>query len=176
MRLLHVSEERIERFVPRPSPPRSSRPGEPLVWAIDEDHLPRQLLPRDCPRVFAHRLPSTTATDAALLDGVDAAMWVEPAWLAAARSTTLFVHVLPAASFVLEEPSAGYWVSDEAVDPTSVEAVDDPVAALARRDVPVRTDADLPALAAAVAASTLGFSIVRIHLAGTGPPTLRGDR
>ena len=47
----HVSEEsNIAVFEPRlPPSPDSGVQGE-VVWAIDQEHLPNYLLPRDCPR------------------------------------------------------------------------------------------------------------------------------
>lgn len=161
--LWHVSEERIEVFVPRPSPPRSNRPGEPLVWAIDVDGLPRQLLPRDCPRVYARPFGTTSDADAALLGGAAAVMWIEPAWLDVARTTRLFLHALPRDRFVLEDESAGYWVSAEEVEPSAIEVIDDPTAALLAHGVDLRTHDDLRALAERIAASTLDFSIIRLH-------------
>ena len=46
--LFHISEELgIERFEPL----TSESVSEPVVWAIDADHLRNYLLPRECPRV-----------------------------------------------------------------------------------------------------------------------------
>ena len=46
--LCHVSEEGpFSAMTPRASPGSDV----PVVWAVDEEHLPHYLLPRDCPRV-----------------------------------------------------------------------------------------------------------------------------
>jgi hypothetical protein len=58
--LFHVSEvSGIERFVPRSSP----YTDEPVVRAIDADHLRNHLLPRECPHVTYDTGPETTAAD-----------------------------------------------------------------------------------------------------------------
>ncbi len=166
VQLLHVSERRIDLFEPRPSPPRSSRPGEPLVWAIDARTAVRQLLPRDCPRVYARGAPSSLPSDVERLLGSDRqVMWIPTTWVDRASSTQLFLHHLPAEGFTLEDVPAGYHVSARRVRPTSVEVIDDPLAALEARGVAVRPTKELRAVAERVRASSLDFSVVRLHLA-----------
>jgi hypothetical protein len=51
-RLFHISDEPgIARFDPRPANEFDSSVVDAAVWAIDEEHLPNYLVPRDCPRV-----------------------------------------------------------------------------------------------------------------------------
>lgn len=64
MRLFHVSEEPdISVFEPRPVVRRDLDPEAKYVWAIDEDHLPNFLTPRNCPRVCYRVNNRTTAED-----------------------------------------------------------------------------------------------------------------
>src|ERR1051326_2416922 len=74
LRLFHVSEKPgITIFNPRTVPsPDTGVTGE-VVWAVDEDHLPNYLLPRDCPRVTFRATPQTSGRDiAGWFDNTDA--------------------------------------------------------------------------------------------------------
>jgi len=63
-RLYHVSEEDgITVFKPRLPPSDDSGVRGEVVWAIDEEHLPNYLLPRDCPRVTFGVSAQTTVED-----------------------------------------------------------------------------------------------------------------
>lgn len=58
--LFHVSEQAgIELFEPK----WSEAAGQPVVWAIDADHLRNYLLPRECPRVTYYAGPQTVSAD-----------------------------------------------------------------------------------------------------------------
>ena len=51
-RLFHVSERPgIARFEPRLPPTANAAVRTPVVWVVDEAHLPNYLVPRECPRV-----------------------------------------------------------------------------------------------------------------------------
>lgn len=77
--LFHVSEEaNLQRFEPR----ASELTVEPVVWAIDDEHLRNYLLPRDCPRVTYYAGSQTTPNDRERLLGPSAAVVaIERAWL-----------------------------------------------------------------------------------------------
>lgn len=61
--VFHVSETpAIARFEPR-----AREIGHPVVWAIDDLHLPNYWLPRDCPRVCVR---SGSCDDQALLESM----------------------------------------------------------------------------------------------------------
>jgi hypothetical protein len=165
-RLFHVSDRpEIVRFDPRPAP--STNPAAPagqIVWAIDEEHLPNYLLPRDCPRVTFHALPTSDPADVErLLAGTSAArvIAIESGWLERVRSGRLYLYELPPDSFALEDPGAGYYLSRAPVAPGRVTVLDDLLAELAGRDVELRVMPSLHRLRDAVVASTLQFSIIR---------------
>lgn len=66
--------------------PRESRLGqqESLVWAIDLNHLPNYLLPRDCPRVTFAVGHYTSADDIERFikpSGASRVIAVESAWI-----------------------------------------------------------------------------------------------
>lgn len=165
--LYHVSEEpNIERFVPRLPRHSEGGPIEPVVWAIDEEHLHNYLLPRDCPRVTFYGLPSSTLADVERLLMGTAARYVvaiEARWLPVVQRTQLYRYDLPADTFAVCDAGAGYYVSREAVVPQGVTPITDVFIELTRRDVELRITPSLWPLRDAVAASTLQFSIIRMR-------------
>src|ERR1043165_10151297 len=63
-KLFHISDNgEIERFEPRLPPSAGAGVSGLCVWAIDEQHLPHYLLPRDCPRVTFYPLPTSSPDD-----------------------------------------------------------------------------------------------------------------
>ena len=170
--LYHISEEpNIERFEPRL--PRSDvGPVEPVVWAIDEEHVHNYLLPRGCPRVTFYALPSSTLADVErLLTGTSArfVVAIEARWLPVVQGTQLYQYDLPADTFEVHEAGAGYYVSREAVSPRGVTPITDVLTELTRRDVELRVTPSLWRLHDAVVASTLQFSIIRMRNAAPRP-------
>jgi hypothetical protein len=159
--LFHVSEEPgIERFEPRPSP----YTAEPVVWAIDADHLRNYLLPRDCPRVTYYAGCDTTAGDTArFLGSSPAVVAIENAWLERLRSCRLYCYHLPPESFECMDECAGYFVSRRPVVPARVQVIDDLLGALLERGVELRFAPNLWSLREAVVASTLRFSLIRMR-------------
>jgi hypothetical protein len=159
MTLYHVSEERgIELFEPREVAPS----GESFVWAIDDEHLRNYLVPRDCPRVTFSAGPGTARADRErFLGSSTAVLAIEAEWFERMRSCRLFCYQLPADTFELIDPTAGYFVSRVAVRPVSVNVVEDPVAAVLQRGVELRILQDLWSLRDAVIESTLEFSVIR---------------
>jgi len=162
-RLFHVSEDPgIARFEPRPPPSPDAGVEGPAVWAIAESHLPNYLLPRDCPRICFRAGPDTTAADRErFLGAAGRVIAFEAAWLERVRTTALALYEFPQASFGEALPSAGYWISREAVEPLDVQRVDDTLAALTAAGAEVRILADFWPLCDAVAGSSLQFSIIR---------------
>ena len=50
--LYHVSENSSMRsFTPRMPPPTNTQLLDPVVWAVDEDHLHNYMFPRDFPQI-----------------------------------------------------------------------------------------------------------------------------
>jgi hypothetical protein len=159
--LFHVSEESgIERLEPRPS----QNADEPVVWAIDADHLRNYLLPRQCPRVTYYAGPETTAADVErFLGSSPAVIAVESAWLERIRSCRLYCYHLPPDTFQCIDEDAGYFVSRYPVVPTQVQVVDDLLAALLGCGLELRFVPNLWPLRDAVVSSTLRFSLIRMR-------------
>ncbi len=171
--LHHLSEEsNIARFVPRLPQQSTGDRAEPVVWAIDEEHLHTYLLPRDCPRVTFHALPSSAAADVErLMTGVSARVVVaiEARWLPVVQRSHLYRYDLPAETFEVYDAGAGYYVSRETVVPQGVTPITDVLTELTRLDVELRVMPSLWSLRDAVVASTLQFSIIRMRNAAPRP-------
>lgn len=150
-------------MVPRPSPPGTEHTGRPWVWAVDEEHLPHYLLPRQCPRVCWR---ASDATGPLLASTARRVVAVEDGWVRRLSSTTVHVHALDPATFHLLDAQAGYWVSDEPVDVLSVQRVDDCVLALAAHDVELRVVPSLWPLVDVVTEHAAEFSAIRLRNAG----------
>lgn len=168
--LYHFSEDpTIAVFRPRGSAVDPSLP--PLVWAIDATHAPLYYFPRDCPRV-AFWKPRDRALDGAyqLFGPTSAALViaVEGRWLTPLRETQLFIYTFADAGFRCTDSGAGYYVSEHAVVPESMEPAGDLLARLAAAAVELRIVPDLHPLHDAVMASPLQFSMIRMRNAVRG--------
>ncbi len=163
--LFHFSEDGfISEFVPRPHPTNIHEP--PLVWAIDADHAPNYLLPRDCPRICISTEASTTLADRERFFAHTLAtqiIAVESRWLPTIRSTKLYRYHLPPTTFRSYNADAGYFASLVAVQPAHIEPVGDLVEALLAANVELRFTPSLWPLQHAVAVSTLHFSMIRMR-------------
>jgi hypothetical protein len=159
--LFHISEESdIKLFEPR----ESQYVQEPVVWAIDSDHVRNYLLPRECPRVTFYAGRETTSADVERFLGSSlAVVAVESGWLDRLRSCRLYCYHVPSETFECIDECAGYFVSRRSVVPTSVEPIDDPIAELLTRGVELRFVPSLWALRDAVAVSSLQFSFIRMR-------------
>jgi hypothetical protein len=164
MTLFHVSEEAaVAIFHPRPDP--NGKLG-PVVWAIDEEHLPNYLLPRDCARVTFAACPSTSGEDRLRFLASATAprvVAIENAWLERAARQTLWIYRFPSGTFEKIDDCAGYWVSRMPVVPESTERVPSALAALLSCEVELRVVRNLWPLRDAVAESTLAFSLIRMR-------------
>lgn len=162
--LYHISEESgIERFDPRPFPEDPSQQG---VWAIEERLVHNYLLPRDCPRVTFHCGPETAADDISHHLSGDRnrrVVAIESGWRERAFTTRLCRYTLPGESFELIDPSAGYWVSRDAVVPVSRTLIENPVDELLTSGVELRVVASLWPLHQSISESTLEFSMIRMR-------------
>jgi hypothetical protein len=171
MRLFHVSEEpNITLFEPRPVPSPDTGVEGTAVWAIDEEHLPNYLLPRECPRVAYAVGPDTTEEDAAsFFDNTDAQriVVVEQAWLPRILAAMLYIYELPPASFALADTIAGYYVSHTAVATIAAHVVTDALGEMARRNAELRFVPDLKPIRENVRNSSLDYSFIRMRNAGT---------
>jgi len=159
--LYHVSEEpNIKLFKPRPT----QFTDEPVVWAIDSEHLRNYLLPRDCPRVTFYALPTTTQEDIERFLGTSkAVVAVEGKWLPRILECKLYCYHLSAEGFERMDEGAGYSVSYKTVSPKRVEVFNDLLGELVSRQVEVRIMPNLRHLQEAVVNSTLQYSNIRMR-------------
>lgn len=168
--LFHISEEPgISLFEPRLVGGWDRRVDGLAVWAIDEEHLPNYLLPRDCPRVTYVCDASTTQADREHFFGASTArriIAIEPAWIERAVSTPIYLYDMPADSFSCIDTHAGHYISRVTVVPSNVQRIDSPLTEMLKHNVEVRIVKELFALHAAVAGSSLSFSSTRLANAG----------
>lgn len=165
MRLFHVSEESgISVFVPRPVVRRDLDPAVKYVWAIDEDHLPNFLTPRNCPRVCYRVNHCTTADDIEKYIGSSGqhVVIIETDWLERLKSTKLYLYEFDPNDFVMQDAVAGYYVSTVTVRPIQKLCVHDLPAEIRKRGVDLRTVDKLHPVAEKIKASTFDWSLCRM--------------
>jgi len=162
--LWHVSEDgSIARFEPRANPAHDS--PEPLVWAIDSEHVPAYWFPRDLPRGTFWAVDATSDEDVERFltgDRTRRVHAVESSWLPAMREAQVYAYRLPPERFERYPRAAGYYVSRDAVEPLDVTRLDDLLAQHARAGVELRIVPELWPLWERVIASTLEFSGIRL--------------
>lgn len=165
MKLFHVSETPgIAVFEPR-----VAADGVARVWAIEQRTLSNYLLPRDCPRVCFRPNDRATADELALLEGAEAIIAIEAGWLERVQAATIHVYDMPSDGFALEDQTAGYWTSRQAITPsgnTPVSALPERIAETGARLVVLPT---LWPLHDRVRASGLAFSLIRMRNAAPRP-------
>lgn len=145
-RLYHFSDDpTIEVFEPRPVRVPAARPAGlewlngPLIWAIDDEHSPLYLFPRECPRIILWRTPETSTADADRFLEPAARMtaYVEKNWEIRIKKSVLFRYEMPATSFV-DLGDAGMHVARNSVKPLSCEYLSDLTSELAAAKVELR--------------------------------------
>ena len=166
MRLFHVSEESdIQVFHPRLPKRKDLDPTIGLVWAIDEEHLPNFLVPRDCPRVTYHVSSQTNSEDRNRFFssyGACHAVVLENSWYYTIMNTILYIYEFDPNDFSLFDPVAGYYVAQSTQYPISKVVVRDLLAEILCRNVELRITDNLWDLADAVKASSLKWSLCRM--------------
>jgi hypothetical protein len=141
-----------------------------VVWAIEDPRLCNYLVPRDCPRVTYYAGAETTAADVErFLGSPEAVVAIESGWLERVRSSRLYCYHMPSETFECIDACAGYFVSRVPVVPLGVDLLEDPLTELSSRGVELRVLPSLWALRDAVVASSLQFSIIRMHNAVPRP-------
>jgi hypothetical protein len=173
LRLFHVSDNSgLTLFEPRRAPSPDAGVTGDAVWAIDEEHLPNYLWPRDCPRVTYAATDRTSPEDIAkFFDNTTArrVIVLEQAWLDRIGREPVYVYEMPTASFNLIDSSAGYYISRETVVPLGERELHDPLAEVTDRGCEIRLVPDLWPIRNAVANSTLDYSIIRMRNARSAP-------
>jgi hypothetical protein len=171
--LYHISEEQgIRVFSPRPLENETCGVKGSAVWAIDEEHLPNYLLPRDCPRVTYFVGETTTEADAQRFFGGTHAkriIAVESGWFTRIAQQRLYRYEFDSSRFECVDTTAGYYVSRVAVTPTRETKIEDPVSALLEVGAELRVTPQLWRLREQVVHSTLGYSIIRMRNAQVPP-------
>jgi hypothetical protein len=170
--LLHFSEDPgISVFAPHVAP--TAEETDPLVWAVDEAHQPSYWFPRNCPRAccWDNGTPLTEAGRALIGTSRGRRMHaIEDAWLERMHACKLFVYRFDPKPFVQHDAPGGFWVSRETVKPLSVEPVGDLFEHHKAAGIDLRVVDDFGAMADAIVASGLGFSIIRRRNARTRVP------
>lgn len=114
--LWHVSENpSIEVFHPHHTELHAA--DEPLVWAVDTQHMWLYWFPRDCPRACWCANGETTDEDVERSLGGDRerrVAMIETGWLERMRSARVYAYRLPPETF---EPWDKFFVSRETVVP-----------------------------------------------------------
>ena len=167
--VLHFSEDpTIGRFVPHVA--ATAQQPEAYVWALGAERAPCYWFPRQCPRGTAWVGPATTAADRDRIVGAgggDRVHAVEYGWLDRLRATRLYGYQFAADAFRpfpfgSDHPYA--WVATEAVVPLGpAEPVGDLLALHEAAGIQLRVLPELGPFWAAVAASTLEFSGIRLR-------------
>jgi hypothetical protein len=147
MRLFHFSDDpNIEVFTPRPVNVPSTRPpgkewlNGPLVWAIDDQHQPMYLFPRQCPRILIWRTNVTTPEDVAKYwNGCSNRMiaFIERRWFEPLSTEVLYRYEFSVEGFEALDDS-GMWVSRSSVRPVARKRIADLTRALRDSDVDLR--------------------------------------
>lgn len=109
MRLFHFSENPdIGIFAPRPVRVSVERPSGmawlngPLVWAIDDEHQPVYLFPRECLRILLWTMPTTKAKDYDhWWQGSSSKIlaYIEEAWFERVKNATIYRYEMPVQAF-----------------------------------------------------------------------------
>jgi hypothetical protein len=176
VRLFHISgQPGIRRFDPRPALHPSAGQEGSMVWAIDFEHLPNYLLPRDCPRVTFFVRPESDPKDVKRLMGVTSAssvVAIEAVWLPEVQKQCLYRYEFNPQCFALVDEVAGYWISRRPVIPIAEIKIDNILAALLEHDIELRIMPSLWRLREEVINSTLGYSIIRMNRAQLPPEGL----
>lgn len=159
----HFSEAGdITRFTPRESP--SFPQLDPVVWAIDKKHAPLYYFPRDCPRIAIWKGSATTESDVQrfrLRTGM--AITIERCWLEKVEHSTIFQYSFPSRGFRLFDENAGYYITEEVVEPTEVIELNSLMMNLVEAGVELRVVDSLKALRQDVLDTSFAFSMIRMR-------------
>jgi hypothetical protein len=165
--VLHFSEDpTITRFVPHVA--ATAQQPQAYVWAVDCEQAPSYWFPRQCPRALAWATPTTSDVDRERIIGAGCGRRVhviEYGWLASMRTTRLYAYAFDAGPFrPFGDASPHAWVAVEPVEPLGPpRPVGDLIDCHADAGIQLRVLDNLWPFWAAVVASTVGFSGIRLH-------------
>ncbi|TAH63444.1 MAG: hypothetical protein EWM47_13620, partial [Anaerolineaceae bacterium] len=166
MRLFHVSEEsNIEIFEPRKPLRTDIDNSKGLVWAINEQCLSNFLTPRDCPRVTYYYTDRSSDDDKSRFfssPDVQHVVVIESKWFETMKNTTLYLYEFDPSDFVLQDETAGYYVSDKKQKSINKIIISDIFKELFDRKVEIRIIPNLWDLAEDIKKSTLNWSLCRM--------------
>ena len=171
--VLHFSEDPgITRFVPHVA--ATAQQPEAYVWAVNAARAPDYWFPRQCPRAMAWVVPSTTDADRAWL-GTGRVHAIEYGWLEEMRSVRLYAYRFSAGPFRSFGRHAHAVVATVPVEPLGPpERVGDLLALHEEAGIELRVMPDLWPFVDTAAASTLGFSGIRLGNAAPRSSELHG--
>ncbi|HET6704928.1 DUF6886 family protein [Amycolatopsis sp.] len=169
--VVHFSEDpTITRFEPHVA--ATAQQPEAYVWAVDATRAPDYWFPRQCPRALAWVTTESSEADRAFL-GAPRVHAIEYGWLAAMRTVRLFAYRFSAASFRSFGEHAHAVVATVPVEPLGPpERVGDLLALHEEAGIELRVMRNLWAFVDTAAASTLGFSGIRLRNAAPRPSEL----
>lgn len=169
MKLFHVSEEKdIPIFNPRLPSRKDLDTNKGLVWAINEKCLPNFLTPRNCPRVTYHCNEATTAEDKRHFissHSTNHVVAIEHKWFEIMKNTTLYVYEFEPSDFYIQDPSAGYYVSEESQVPIHQYVIKDVFGELFKRNIEVRLIDNLWDLCDKIQQTSFHYSMCRMGFA-----------
>lgn len=166
MKLYHISEEKnITTFSPRKSYRYDMQDTPPVVWAVNQRCLPNFLMPRDCPRVTYHVAKNTTSKDInrhISSSECTHVVAIEKAWFNQMLETTLYIYEFNSENFYLQDPVAGYYISESEEVPIHKHVINNAFDELLERQIEVRVLPELWKLANEIKSSTFNWSLCRM--------------
>ncbi|WLD93237.1 DUF6886 family protein [Alkalihalobacillus sp. AL-G] len=159
----HYSEEPgIDQFIPRKN---STFPDlQPVVWAIDKEHAPLYYFPRDCPRIAIWRGNETSELDMNRFQvNIRMVITIEKRWLQALEKTIIHEYSFAGKTFQCFDENAGYYISQESVEPIEVTMIDNLPEKLLESNVELRLVNSLKSLRDDVLESSLAYSMIRMR-------------
>ena len=165
--VLHFSEDpAITRFVPQVA--ATAQQPEAYVWAVGAERTPDYWFPRQCPRAMAWVTPTATDADRSRIlgpGGETRVHAIEYGWLEALRSVRLFAYRFDASAFrPFGSPAPHAVVATSEVEPLGPpEPVGDLLGLHDEAGIQLRVLPNLWSFVDAAAASTLGFSGIRLR-------------
>jgi hypothetical protein len=135
-----------------------------MVWAVDEAHAPGFWFPRQAPRATCWSIGKPLTEIGRTLIGMGASgrmHAIELDWLERMRTCKMYVYRFDAAPFRIYDVPAGYFCTEETIEPLTVEPIGDLLDLHAKAGIELRFVPNLWPIIDAIVASGLEFSIIR---------------